>query len=107
MAGDGNNSKRSVRQQNTRVVPRLASLSAYKLPFGGNKPLLSADLYDLFSKVFALQQPKECFRHAFDPFKHIFFETDVPGSFNSRDVAGPHSACATSRIPEIRGYWHV
>jgi signal transduction histidine kinase len=34
---------------------------------------LSADLYDLFSKVFPAQQPKECFWHAFDPFKHIFF----------------------------------
>ena len=34
---------------------------------------LSADLYDLFSKVFPVQQPKECFWHAFDPFKHIFF----------------------------------
>src|SRR5262249_34156087 len=33
---------------------------------------LSADLYELFSKVFAVQQPKECFWHAFDPLKHVF-----------------------------------
>jgi hypothetical protein len=41
---------------------------------------LSADLYDLFSKVFALKQSKECFRHAFDPLNHVFFETDLPRS---------------------------
>jgi hypothetical protein len=34
-------------------------------------------LYELFSKVSALQQPKECFWHAFDPLKHVFFETDL------------------------------
>jgi hypothetical protein len=27
-----------------------------------------------------MQQPKECFWHAFDPLKHVFFETDLPRS---------------------------
>jgi hypothetical protein len=40
----------------------------------------SADLYELFPKVFALQQPKECFWHVFDPLKHIFFEAELPRS---------------------------
>src|SRR5262249_56425186 len=40
----------------------------------------SADLYELFSKVFAVQQPKECFWHVFDPLKHIFFEAELPRS---------------------------
>jgi hypothetical protein len=43
-----------------------------------NRP--SADLYELFSKVSALQQPKECFWHVFDPLKHIFFEGELPRS---------------------------
>jgi hypothetical protein len=43
-----------------------------------NRP--SADLYELFSKVSALQQPKECFWHVFDPLKHIFFEAELPRS---------------------------
>src|SRR5262249_52574345 len=30
---------------------------------------LSADLYELLSKVFAVQQPKECFWQAFDPVR--------------------------------------
>jgi hypothetical protein len=40
----------------------------------------SADLYELFSEVFALQQPKECFWHVFDPLEHIFFEAELPRS---------------------------
>ena len=47
---------------------------------GTTAGIAPADLYELFSKVSALQQPKESFWHVFDPFKHIFFETDVPRS---------------------------
>ncbi len=39
-----------------------------------------------FSKVFAVQQPKECFWHAFDPLKHVFFETDLPRSLPTRET---------------------
>jgi hypothetical protein len=35
-----------------------------------------ADLYDLLSKVFAVQQPKECFWHALDSVEHVFLEAD-------------------------------
>jgi hypothetical protein len=41
---------------------------------------LSAYPYDLFSKVFAVQQPKERFWHALDPLEHVFFEMDLSGS---------------------------
>jgi len=47
-----------------------------------------------------------------DPFSELATSPDVPPEVraaftNLRDVAGLHFACATSRIPEIRGYWPV
>src|SRR5262245_6737758 len=47
---------------------------------GSQTPLVSADLYQLFAKIFAMQQPKKCFRHAFDSLEHVFFETDLSRS---------------------------
>src|SRR6516162_8969303 len=41
---------------------------------------LSADLYDLLSEIFAVQEPKKCFRHAFDSLEHVLFETDLSSS---------------------------
>src|SRR6516225_7732490 len=35
------------------------------------------DFYDLLSKVFAAQQPKEPFGHALDRVQHIFLESDL------------------------------
>ena len=56
------------------------------------------DPYDLLAEVLAVQEPQKRFRHAFDPLKHILFETNFPTSCHSER----RLSASSSSVPPVK-----